>query len=92
MIRTKSDRDRVCIGDCRSPNGGSWIKRETWGMLGDHYKFGKNMRARQAILTTGDERIASGHWVGNGMHSDSDQGQEFEDCSLTDLNTHLTRY
>ena len=29
--------------------------------------------------------------MGGGLHSDSDQGQEFEDRPSADLNTHLTR-
>ena len=31
-----------------------------------------------------------GWGMGSGLHLDSDQGQEFEDCPSTDLNTHLT--
>jgi len=33
-----------------------------------------------------------GQGMGRGLHSDSDQGQEFEDCLSADLNTHLTWY
>ena len=49
---------------------------------------------RQACKTGGGVRIASGHWgweVGGGVHSDSDQGQEFEDQHSADLNKHLDR-
>ena len=63
-------------------------------MLGDHCKLKKAIRTRQACVTGGGVRIASGPWVGDGigLHSDSDQGQEFEDCPSADLNTHFTRY
>ena len=86
--------DRVGTGGCRSPSRGSQIEWETWGMLGDHCKLKKAIRTRQPCLTVGGVRIASGHWVGDeiGLHSDSDQGQEFEDRPSADVNTHLTRY
>ena len=53
--------------DVEIPIGELEIKRETWRMLGDHCKLKKAMGTRQACWTSGDERIASGHWVGNGM-------------------------
>ena len=63
-------------------------------MLGEQCKFKQGFSIRQASLTSGGVRIASGHWVGDeiGLHSDSDQGQEFEDRPSADLNTHLIRY
>ena len=30
--------------------------------------------------------------MGRGLHSGSDQGQEFEDCTSADLNTYFTGY
>ena len=40
-------------------------------MLGDHFKLincpPKTIRTRQSCLTSGGVRIASGHWVGNGI-------------------------
>ena len=62
-------RDGVGTGGCGSPSRGSWIKRETWEMLGDHCKFKKDVRIRKACLTIGGVRIASDHWVGDGMRS-----------------------
>ena len=39
------------------------MKKETWGMLGDHCKFKKVIRIRQACLTNGGVKITSGHWL-----------------------------
>ena len=36
-------------------------------MMGDHSMFKKTIRTRQACLAGGGARIASGHWVGDGM-------------------------
>ena len=45
-------RDGVGTGGCTSPNRGPPIKRETGEMLGDHSKFKKVIRTRQACLTS----------------------------------------
>ena len=42
-------------------------KEGNLGMLGDHCKFEKAIRTRQACLTSGGARIASGPWVGGGV-------------------------
>ena len=63
------------------------------GNLGDAgrpLEFRKDLRTRQACLTSGGARIASGWGLGRGLPSDSDQGQEFEDSPSADLNTHLS--
>ena len=54
-------------GGFRSPSWRSQIKRETWGMWGDHCRFKKAISTRQACWTSGGARIASGRWVGIGM-------------------------
>ena len=54
----------------------------------------KAISTRQACLTSGGARTASGQWggVGGGLYSDSDPGQEFEDHPSADLNTHPMGY
>lgn len=42
------DRDGGGAGGCRSTSEGSQIEREAWGTLGDHCKFTKDIRTRQA--------------------------------------------
>ena len=66
---SQGDRDRVGPGVCRSPSRGSYLSlwRENWGPLGDHCKFKLAIRTRQICLISGGVRIASGHWVGDGM-------------------------
>ena len=41
----ESGRDRGGTSGCRSPDRGSWVKRETWGMLGDHCKESQQNKA-----------------------------------------------
>ena len=73
LHHTENDRDGVGTGSCRSPNKGSQIEKEIQGILGDHCKSincsEKVIRTRQACLTSGGMRTASGCWAGDGMRS-----------------------
>ena len=63
------DRDVVGTGGCRSLKRGSQLNRETWGMLGAHWRFRKAISTRQACFAGGGRRTASSHGVGDGMRA-----------------------
>ena len=89
-----SDRDAAGTGGCRSPSKGPQLKRETWGTLGNHCKLitGSRKPSEQSRLAPWVEVWELPQVVGwgkrGGLHSDSDQGQVFEDHPSADLNIH----
>ena len=66
--------------------------------MGDHCKLVTAQKSHQnkaGLLDQwkGENCLWSlGEGMGLDLHSDSDQGQEFEDHPSADLNTHPTRY